>query len=129
MRLLHLIFGIVIVVVFLLTGQYMEFLHVRDMPDGLRILYRSRHIYILASGLVHLALATYLTLRTALWQRVLQWLGSVSLIASSLILLVAFFYDPERGDLAVPWSRQGIFALGYGTLFHVFSGLGKRSVA
>jgi len=107
----------------------MEFLRVHDMPDGLRILYRSRHIYILMSALVHLALGIYLVVKPALWQRVLQWLGSAALIASSLVLLIAFFYDTKRGDLAVPWSFQGVFALAYGTLFHVFSGLGRKNVA
>src|SRR5215510_12115767 len=100
----------------------MQFLQVRVMADGPRILYRSRHIYILMSGLVHLALGIYLAMKPTLWQRVLQCLGSASLIASSLMLLIAFFYDTKRGDLAVPWSRHGVFALAYGTLFHLFSG-------
>ena len=131
MRFLHLIFGIAIVVVFLLTGQYMDkyLHHLGGMPDGPRMLYRTRHIYILMSGLVHLALAAYLVVRTAGWQRVLQWLGSVVLITSSLLFVAAFFYDSRRGDLAAPLSRQAIFALAYGTLFHLFSLLGKSRAA
>ena len=52
MRLLHLIFGVFIVVVFLLTGQYMHVYlnHMVGVPDGLRLLYRTRHIFILFSS-------------------------------------------------------------------------------
>jgi hypothetical protein len=130
MRLLHLIFGVVIVIVFLLTGQYMDryLNHLVGVPDGPRLLYRTRHIFILMSGLVHLALAAYLIVRPARWQRLLQWLGSVLLIVASLLFVAAFFYDSSRGDLAAPLSYRGVFVMAYGTLAHLLSRLGRNSV-
>ena len=48
MRKFHAVFGLVIVIVFLLTGQYMDkyLQHLHGMPDGPRMLYRTRHIFI-----------------------------------------------------------------------------------
>ncbi|PYS73641.1 MAG: hypothetical protein DMF69_04235 [Acidobacteria bacterium] len=61
MKRFHLIFGLLLVIAFLLTGQYMDrFLqHLQSMPDGPRMLYRSRHIYILLSGLINLGIGAY----------------------------------------------------------------------
>ena len=56
MKRIHLVFGLVLVLVFLLTGQYMEYVHNRTLPDGIRILYRSRHIYLLLNALINITL-------------------------------------------------------------------------
>jgi hypothetical protein len=65
MKRFHLIFGLLLVIVFLLTGQYMDHFHqhLQSMPDGPRMLYRSRHIYILLSGLIHLGIGAYFRYR------------------------------------------------------------------
>src|SRR5262249_11930247 len=58
MKRIHLIFGLLLFVVFVITGRYMRL----DFPDkdvispDLRVLMRSRHIYILFSALIHLTL-------------------------------------------------------------------------
>lgn len=64
MKRFHLIFGLVVLVVFLLTGQYMDRFHehLRYTPDGPRMLYRTRHIFILLSGLLHVGIGSYPTL-------------------------------------------------------------------
>ena len=59
MKRLHLIIGLTVVVIFLLTGQYMEYVHNRLLLDGTRMLYRSRHIYLLLAGLLNLILGIY----------------------------------------------------------------------
>jgi hypothetical protein len=57
----HLIFGLMMFIVFVTTGK----IHARGFPDKdaipqeLRLLMRSRHIYILFSGLIHLVLGVY----------------------------------------------------------------------
>lgn len=63
MQRFHLIFGFTVVLIFLLTGQCMDkFLHhLVGMSDGPRMLYRSRHIYILMAGLLNVGIGTYLT--------------------------------------------------------------------
>jgi glucan phosphoethanolaminetransferase (alkaline phosphatase superfamily) len=131
MRLLHLILGILLVVIFLLTGQYMDIYlhHMVGVPDGLRLLYRTRHIFILLDGLVNLGLAAYLVGRRETWQRTMQWAGSILIILASILLVAAFFYDSTRGDLRTPLTHWGVYAIALGTLAHLFSGIRSRSGA
>ena len=129
MKRFHLIFGIVILVVFALTGQYMHryLNHLEGMPDGLRMMYRTRHIFILLAGLVNLALAAYVVPRPARWQRVLQWIGSSLIVLATLLFVAGFVYDSPRTDLSAPLSYRGVFAIAYGGVFHLISGIGARS--
>jgi hypothetical protein len=121
-------FGVAVFIVFLLTGQYMDryFHHLLGMPDGPRLLYRTRHIFILFSGLLNVGIGVYLVQRPKGWQRILQLLGSILITLASLLLILAFFYDTTRGDLRAPLSHWGIYAIAVGTLFHLFSSLRER---
>src|ERR671926_326090 len=96
MKKVHLIFGLAVVIVFLLTGQYMDkhFHHLVGMPDGPRLLYRTRHIFILFSGLLNLGIGAYFTCRTETWPRVAQLLGSLLIFTASVLFLIGFFYEP-----------------------------------
>lgn len=128
MKRFHLVFGILIVIIFLLTGQYMDryLNHLQGWPDGPRMLYRTRHIFILMSGLVHLVLGVYMLVRPLLWQRILQWVGSAFLVATSVLFVAAFFYDSIRGDLSAPLSHRGVYLMAYGVLAHLLSGIRKK---
>src|SRR5258708_21131167 len=68
---LHLIIGLSLFVIFLITGKYMrvDFPDKEIIPQDLRLLMRSRHIYILFSALIHLALGVYLQIRPLAWQK------------------------------------------------------------
>ncbi len=127
MKRFHLIFGIIILVVFLLTGQYMDRFHdhLMYMADGPRLLYRTRHIFILMSGLLHVGLGTYLTLRLTTARRTLQLIGSILITLATLLFIVAFFYEPDLQDLHTPLSLAGTITIAIGTLLHLFSGIGK----
>jgi len=127
MKRFHLIFGLGVVIVFLLTGQYMEHVHNRLLPDGTRMLYRSRHIYLLLAGLVNLALGGYFVLRPRGWRRNLQILGSILIVLSPGLLLAGFFTEPRKGPERTIVAPLGIFAVALGTLFHLLSGLGGRN--
>ncbi len=128
MKRFHQIFGILILLIFLFTGQYMQIYHnhLRDMPDGLRLLFRSRHIYILLAGLINVGIGAYLTKRESLWRQRLQWSGSVFITIATLLLITAFFYEPGHTPLGSPLSNWGIYAIAAGTMFHLFSGIGVR---
>ena len=129
MKRFHLIFGVVVVLVFLLTGQYMDkFLHhLAGMPDGPRMLYRTRHIYILLSGLLNLGIGTYFNYGVTRWRRILQFLGSGLIVVATALFIAGFFSEPKLAGLETPWSGQGIYLIVYGTLLHLFSGLGQRN--
>jgi hypothetical protein len=128
MKRFHLIIGLVLVIVFLLTGQYMDrFLnHLRGMPDGPRMLYRTRHIFILLSGLLQLCVGSYLSYRRQLGGRVLQVLGSVMITVASILFVIAFFYEPRLTGLYTPLSHKGMYLITIGTLLHFFSGINAQ---
>ena len=131
MKRFHQLFGITTVIVFLLTGQYMDkYLgHLQGMPDGPRMLYRSRHIYILLAGLLNIGIGAYFTYHVERWRRVLQLLGSGLIVFATCLFVAAFFYEPKLSGLVTPISQRSIFLISYGTLFHLFSGLRRRKRA
>ena len=128
MKRFHLIFGLLVILVFLLTGQYMDkFLqHLEGMPDGPRMLYRTRHIFILLSGLLNLGIGTYFSYGVTRWRRVLQFLGSGMIVVATALFVVGFFTEAKLAGLATPWSHWGMYLIAGGTLLHFFSDLGNN---
>ena len=126
MKRLHLIFGVLVVVAFLLTGQYMDFQAppVRELADeGTRMMFRSRHIYLLLAGLVNLGVGAYFTSHRAAWRKALQISGSVLILLAPLLMTAAFFYEPTLGGLQRPLTLPAVVALSAGVLLHLFSGM------
>jgi hypothetical protein len=128
MKRFHLIFGLVVVIVFLFTGQYMEYVHNRLLPDGTRMLYRSRHIYFLLSGLLNMIIGTYYVPQPGGWRRTLQIIGSALFVLAPVLLLVGFFLEPRKGPDQTMIAAFGIFAVAVGTLLHALSGKRKRDL-
>ena len=129
MKRFHLIFGLIVLVVFLLTGQYMDRFHehLQHTPDGPRMLYRTRHIFILLSGLLHLGIGTYFSYRKQQWRRILQILGSVLITIAPVLFTIGFFYEPHLQGLYAPLSKKGVIMLAVGALMHVVSGVKEGS--
>ena len=125
MRRFHLIFGIVVFVVFLLTGQYMDKVHhhLGEMPDATRLLYRSRHIYILMAGLINLVLGVYFVRRNGRVQRWMQLTGSLFLGIGTLLLVRAFISEPATGLLVTPFTHWGMYLMLGGVILHVLSAI------
>lgn len=125
MKTFHLIFGITIVIVFVLTGQYMDryLNHLVGMPDLQRMFFRSRHIYILLAGLVNLGIGAYFTYRLEHWRLALQLLGSLLIVAATVMFVLAFIYEPPKADFETPFSGRAMYAILDGVLLHVISGL------
>ena len=121
MKKVHLILGLVMVVVFLLTGQYMEYVHNRLLPDGARLLYRSRHIYLLLNAFVNISLGLYVQYSVHGWRRTLQIIGSVLIMIAPGFLLAGFFYEPPRGVEHTSIAPYGIFATAIGVTLHLIS--------
>jgi hypothetical protein len=129
MKRAHLIFGLLLFVVFLVTGQFMR----ADFPDKeaidqtLRILMRSRHIYILFSALMHIGLGVYLRPGCDKWQRIMQNAGSAILIVSSVLLVAAFISETYFLGAFSDLSRYGIYTSLAGIGLHLLSALGKEN--
>lgn len=126
MKRAHLIFGLMLFVVFLITGQFMRV----DFPDKeaisqeLRLLMRSRHIYILFSALLHVVLGIYLRNTSGGWRLLARFGGSLVLFGASVLLVWAFvaetYWHLGYSDL----SRFGIYSSLFGAALHVIGGIG-----
>jgi multisubunit Na+/H+ antiporter MnhB subunit len=125
MKRFHLVFGLTIVVIFLLTGQYMDkrLDHLMYLADGPRMLFRTRHIYILMAGLLNIGIGSYFTYRPEPWRKRLRLIGSILIAGATLLFIVAFFYEPTLDRLKTPLSLAGMIAISSGTLLHLFSSL------
>jgi hypothetical protein len=130
MKKVHLIFGACVVLAFVLTGQYMDkyYNHMVGVPDGPRLLYRTRHIFILLSGLLNLGIGAYFTYRIERWRRTMQLLGSLCIFAASFLYLSAFFYEPKLSNLYTPLSHWGTYLIAAGAILHVLSGAAQKRV-
>lgn len=119
----HLLFGIIVFVVFLITGRFMR----ADFPDKeiiaqeFRLLMRSRHIYILLSAFMHILLGLYLQTDAKAWRRYLQFTGSALLTFGTVLLIYAFFYETYTTKHFSDISRTGLYLSLAGTAFHLFS--------
>jgi len=114
-RRLHLVAGIAALFIFLATGIYMRTHH--PLVEENRLLFRSRHIYILSAALANLLLGAYV--RPAI--RWMQWIGSVLLLLSPLLLVTAFIIEPVSGQPPGVFSRLGLYVLLAGTLLHTLA--------
>jgi type IV secretory pathway VirB2 component (pilin) len=97
------------------------------LPDGPRLLYRSRHIYLLLAGLINLGIGAYLAYRPDGWRRTVQTIGSVLPAAGAALLLAGFFREPSRGPNQTMLAAIGIYATALGTMLHVVSATWRRT--
>lgn len=121
----HLIFGLLLFVVFAVTGKFMrvDFPDKDVIPQDLRLLMRSRHIYILFSALIHLVLGTYLTMSTDMRIKLLQYAGSFLLTVSSVFLVWAFVTETYSLQHFSDISRNGIYTALAGVGLHLLGGI------
>ena len=100
--------------------------HLQGMQDGMRMLYRTRHIFILMAGLLNLGIGTYFSYRQLAWGRILQFLGSALIVIATILFVVAFFYEPGMIGLKTPVSHWGMYLILAGTFLHFFSAWHER---
>jgi hypothetical protein len=125
MKRLHLLVGAFVLVAFLLTGQYMDYLDVRSgaLGETARAMFRSRHIYLLMAGLVNLGVGSYFAYRGRGWRRGLQLVGSALVLVAPALMLAAFFTEPGVPGLQRHFTLPAVVILSVGTLLHALSGL------
>jgi len=124
----HLVVGGIAVVAFLITGQIMGRHEppVAAMEWAERLLFRSRHIYLLCAGLVNLAIGVHFLLPERAARRGAAIVGSLLVLASAVLMLFAFFAEPMAGRWPGMISSAGLFALFGGVLLYTFVSL-RRS--
>jgi hypothetical protein len=116
-----LIVGAITVLAFLITGMVMR---MHEPPVGAmewaeRLLFRSRHIYILCAGLVNLAIGVHYTLPETKIRHGAAVAGSLLVLASAILLFFAFFAEPMAGRPPGPLSGLGLIALFGGVMLYI----------
>lgn len=131
LRRAHLIAGIAAIVAFLLSGQLLSHHHpsMEQLSPEMRMMYVSRHIYLLAGALVNAILGLYLQLQASGWRRALQVIGSILILTSVLLLTMAFLTEPPLGMAGRGWrSLVGMVALFVGVMTHLVASAGARRI-
>ncbi len=127
-RTVHLVIGIFVIAVFLLTGYHMKFhIHqVMEADERLRFSLRGNHIYILLLGLLNLSLGAYLKVSQTVWRAYLQLVGSLMILTATGLVIVAFFFE-NKALLDRPLSLMAMILALTGTVLHVVSSVrGER---
>ncbi len=128
LRTIHLFLGLVGLAAFVLSGQYMHhFLgHLKGMPDGPRLMYRSAHIYFLWACLLNLSLGSHLAIASRRRSRQFQVLASALLMLAPFLIGLSFLTESGNPDLFRPLARYGIFSAVAGCMIHVFVAFSAR---
>jgi len=133
----HLIFGFLLFITFLMTGQYMDryYNHLADMEDVSRALMRMEHIYILLSSLIHISLGSYIVASNVKFTLILQTIGSILTSIATLMIIYSFFTELPTTTIERPICRMalyltlaGILCHGIPNLFTIFSNKDVTSV-
>jgi hypothetical protein len=125
LRTAHLVVGAITVGAFLVTGlvMYGHEPTLSTLDWGERLLFRSRHIYILAAGLVNLSLGIRYALPEGANRRGAAIAGSLLALVSCVLLFFAFFAEPMAGREPGPFSVLGLYALFGGVLLNTAASL------
>jgi hypothetical protein len=120
LRMAHLVVGAIAIVAFLITGMIMSghAPSVATMESAERLLFRSRHIYLLCGGLVNLAIGVHYLLPERAARRGAAIVGSLLMLLSAVLLYFAFFAEPTAGHWPGRLSSLGLFALFGGVLLY-----------
>ena len=130
MRKAHLAVGILAVLAFLTTGQLIRHHEppLSTMAAEARLLFRSRHIYILAAALVNLMLGLYAQPQSG-WRGATRSAGSVLVMLSPVLLVAAFAVEPAHGFRQdMWWSASGLYTLFAGSMAHLASAIGQSAL-
>jgi hypothetical protein len=102
----HWLVGLLALIAFPLTGQYMR--HVANVPtlDSIpRLIFRSRHLLLLVAGVANIALSNSHPFHRA------QRVASVLIMIAPFLIIAAFFSDPARGLHSSQIFRLAMYSL------------------
>lgn len=124
LRTLHRSVGVVAVLVFLGTGQYMRHRNpaMAALADATRMLYRSAHIYLLMAGLLNLAVGAYIVPGHKWVQRI----GSIFLFAAPVLMFAGFWVESMQSGINRPLTAFGVYLAFAGTLLHFVAAVAQK---
>jgi hypothetical protein len=126
---LHVFIGILGIVVFLASGLTMLLANppLSQVDGQVRMMLRSRHIYLLFASLLNLALGLYYRPSDWDWRRRLQAAGSSLVLFSPALAVAGFFLEAPEGDMNAPLGRLGVLAAAVGIVLHAIAAIRRRT--
>ena len=95
--------------------------HLQGMDDAIRMQYRSIHIYILFSSLLHIVIGAFVRFSMFDLFRAIQFFGSFLLFSGAVLIVIGFFTEiPVADELERPLTRYGLYSALGGTIFLIF---------
>ena len=127
LRQIHLYTGWLLVLSFVLTGQYMNLVrHPQMEADAvLRFSLRANHVYLLLFGLLHLCLGAYWQPSAQPRRQTLQRAGSGLLLLAATVAVAAFFFEPKVGPNRPALTAAMVVAV-VGTGLHLLGVRGQQ---
>ena len=124
---LHFWGGLVLLLVFILSGQYMQhgFNRLQDLSAFERMAFRAEHIYLLLSSLIHIAVGSYFTSHPHRWGGYIQSFASTLMVLASSFFLYSFFSQMPTSEIERPFSRSGLYLMLAGVSIHGLLSLWK----
>lgn len=110
---IHFFFGILVVIVFVLTGQYMDrfYNHLQDMEPMQRALFRTGHLYILLFGLINASLGAYFKrVKNGVWSKI-QLVGSIIMLFATCSIIYSFFTELPPVEINRPIAAYSLYAI------------------
>jgi len=125
---IHFYLGIIVVVIFLLTGQYMHhnFNHMKEMEPMNRALFRAGHLYILLFGLINVSLGTYFQISDMSFVRKIQIVASLIIFSATFLIIYGFFKELPTEQIERPLTRNALYLILFGVSVHGLISLVKE---
>jgi hypothetical protein len=119
----HLACGIIALIAFVLSGQYMAiFLNgLQDMADGPRLMYRSAHLYLLWASLVNLIVGARFPALKAGATRYVQIAASMMLLVVPVLILIGFATESHHLGIHRPFTICANYLVLVGVLLHLIA--------
>ncbi|MGR3808899.1 hypothetical protein [Jiulongibacter sp. NS-SX5] len=116
----HLFGGILVVIIFVYTGQYMkhDYNGLQDVGPMNRALFRAGHLYILLFGLINAALGSHLKLSSNTYIKPIQLIGSAAIFLSTFSVIYAFFLELPSESIDRPLTKYSLFLVLFGVSVH-----------
>jgi len=120
-------YGLIAFSVFLYSGYTMQegFPEFYAEDKSIRFLFRANHIYLLFSALLILMYASVYNDSENKQSKILQIITATILIIANIILITAFFSEPQLASEIRPLSYYGVLTTLAGVTLAVFSGFSR----
>lgn len=120
----NLIVGIMVVILFAITGQLMRhYYHNETAPEVERLFRRSRHLLLLLAGLLQGGIGVYIVAYQHKVLRNLQWVATGLMTLATVLLAIAFFTEIPSEIVKTPISRVSMYLFLGSASLHLVAGI------